>query len=59
MMVQELSLVEWHKKVQEIAKPKGFDFLISDDPADHVDGFNEGNTPKDEFDDQLAAWSGD
>lgn len=58
-MSQKLKFVEWHKELQRIAEVKGFGFAISDDPADHVDGFNEGNTPEDELQEQLDAWSGE
>lgn len=56
-MGQKLSLVEWHKELQRIAEEKGFGFVISDDPADHVDGYNDDNSPEMEMDSQLDAWS--
>lgn len=51
---QDRLLLEWFEKLRAIAKERDALFLISDDPLDHADAYDDGMTPQEEFDEQYS-----
>jgi len=46
---------EWYEKVKEVAKARHCLWLISNDPEDHREGYEIGNTPEEELEEQKYA----
>ena len=48
----------WWKELNRLAKDKECEHFISDDPGDHIEGYTGGNSPDDELQGQINAYSG-
>lgn len=47
------SLVSWHRRLKMLAQSQNIEWLISNDSDAHRDGYNDGNSPEDELNDQI------
>ena len=46
---------QWYAELVELAKRENLSWLISNDPNDHKEAYEEGNTPQEELDEQKYA----
>lgn len=52
--VAEVSLREWHRRLQQLAAARGCAWIVSQDQEAHRDGWEMGNSPEEELEEQLA-----
>lgn len=48
-------LAEWYDGLVALAKEKDIGFMVADDKMSHLDGFTNGDSPKEELENQIAA----
>jgi len=49
----ELEFEHWYKALVKLAQAEELSYLISNDPQDHWESWNDGNTPQEELDEQI------
>ena len=53
--IDTMPFQEWWTELQRIAEREKLSWLLSNNPEDHREGYEDGNTPSEELSEQMYA----
>ena len=53
--IDTMTFEQWWAELQKIAAKEKLSWLLSNDPEDHREGYEDGNTPDEELSEQIYA----